>query len=141
MLAPDGQRFAYGDLVSVTLLHSEAQPQSRLRSPDTFKVMGKSVPRVDIPAKLTGGAAFVQDLRLPKMVHGRVVRPPSYGASLRQIDWTQLGSATGTADRLPDTRIGVVGEPAAGHAQRLANGGPCRRRLLRNSLECPAAAG
>jgi len=36
--------------------------------------------------KLTGGAAFVQDLRLPNMVHGRVVHPPSYGATLRQVN-------------------------------------------------------
>ena len=44
--------------------------------------MGKSVPRVDIPAKVTGGAIYVQDLRLADMVHARVVRPPSYGARL-----------------------------------------------------------
>ena len=36
------------------------------------------MPRVDIPAKVTGGVAYVQDLRLPGMVHARVVRPPSY---------------------------------------------------------------
>ena len=46
--------------------------------------MGKSVPRVDIPAKVTGGATYVQDLRLPGMVHARVVRPPSYGARLAE---------------------------------------------------------
>src|SRR6476646_10015314 len=47
--------------------------------------MGKPVARVDIPAKVTGGAAYVQDLRLPGMVHARVVRPPSYGARLREL--------------------------------------------------------
>jgi CO/xanthine dehydrogenase Mo-binding subunit len=44
------------------------------------------VRRVDIPAKVTGGPAYVQDLRLPGMAHGRVVWPPSYGATLRNVD-------------------------------------------------------
>ena len=48
--------------------------------------MGQPVPRVDIPAKVTGGAAYVQDMRLPGMVHARVVRPPSYGAELISFD-------------------------------------------------------
>jgi CO/xanthine dehydrogenase Mo-binding subunit len=50
------------------------------------KVIGKSVPRRDFPAKVTGGAAFVQDMRLPRMVFGRVVRPPSYRAQLQSVD-------------------------------------------------------
>ena len=44
------------------------------------------MPRVDILDKVTGGAAYVQDLRLPGMVHARVVRPPSYGARLRGLE-------------------------------------------------------
>ena len=48
--------------------------------------MGKSLPRIDIPGKVTGGVSYVQDLRLPGMVHARVVRPPSYGARLKQVD-------------------------------------------------------
>ena len=67
------------------MLHVQAQPKSKLKDPATFKVMGQSVPRVDIPAKVTGGAAYVQDLRLPGMVHARVVRPPSYGAQLTRM--------------------------------------------------------
>ena len=45
---------------------------------------GKSIARFDIPGKVTGGVAFVQDLRLPGMLHGRVVRPPRYGSQARQ---------------------------------------------------------
>ena len=57
-----------------------------LKDPATYKVMGEPVPRVDIPAKVTGGEAYVQDMRLPGMVHARVVRPPSYGAQLTECD-------------------------------------------------------
>jgi nicotinate dehydrogenase subunit B len=86
VIAPDGQRLPYGDLVAGDVLHIQAQPTSRLKDPATFKVMGQPVPRVDIPAKVTGGAAYVQDMRLPGMVHARVVRPPSYGARLTECD-------------------------------------------------------
>lgn len=81
-VAADGRRIPYADLVSEQTLHVRAQPHSKLTDPSRHRVIGVSVPRVDIPAKLTGGAAFIQDLRLPGMVHARVVRPPSYGARL-----------------------------------------------------------
>src|SRR5262249_14844142 len=86
VVAPDGRKLSYGELVAADMLHVQAQPSSKLKDPATFKVMGQSVPRVDIPAKVTGGVAYVQDLRLPDMVHARVVRPPSYGAQLTDCD-------------------------------------------------------
>jgi len=86
VIAPDGRRLAYGDLVAGGMLHVQARATSKLKDPATFKVMGQSLQRVDIPAKVTGGAAYVQDMRLPGMVHARVVRPPSYGAQLTECD-------------------------------------------------------
>jgi CO/xanthine dehydrogenase Mo-binding subunit len=86
VIAPDGQRLGYGELVAGDMLHVQAQAKSPLKDPATFKVMGQKVPRVDIPAKVTGGAAYVQDMRLPGMVHARVIRPPSYGAQLTACD-------------------------------------------------------
>jgi CO/xanthine dehydrogenase Mo-binding subunit len=77
---------AYGELVAGQALHLRAQPQSPLRDPAARTVMGKPLARVDIPAKLTGQPIYVQDLRLPGMVHARVLRPPSYGARLRALD-------------------------------------------------------
>jgi CO/xanthine dehydrogenase Mo-binding subunit len=84
--APDGRLIKYGELVADAVLHAEAQPQSPLKNPHAYTVMGKSVPRIDIPAKVTGGEAYVQDFRPPGMVHARVVRPPSYGARLTAVD-------------------------------------------------------
>ena len=43
-------------------------------------------PRLDIPAKVFGGAIYVQDMRPPGMVHGRVVRPPRAGSTLESFD-------------------------------------------------------
>ncbi|MHC2433877.1 xanthine dehydrogenase family protein molybdopterin-binding subunit [Bradyrhizobium sp. USDA 4451] len=98
VIASDGRRLSYGELVASDMLHVQAQPTSRLKDPASFKVMGQPVPRVDIPAKVTGGAAYVQDMRLPGMVHARVVRPPGYGAQLTECD-------TGAIEKMP----GVVG--------------------------------
>jgi nicotinate dehydrogenase subunit B len=86
VFAPDGRRFGYGELVAGQMLHVEAASQSTLKNPQQFKVMQRPIPRVDIPGKVTGGEAYVQDLRPAGMVHGRVVRPPSYGATLVKID-------------------------------------------------------
>jgi CO/xanthine dehydrogenase Mo-binding subunit len=94
VIAPSGARLSYGDLVSATLLHAQAQPVSKLKEPGRFVVMDRPVPRVDIPAKVTGGAAYVQDIRLPDMLHARTVRPPSYGAILTAVD-------VGGAERTP----------------------------------------
>jgi nicotinate dehydrogenase subunit B len=82
VIASDGRRLTYGELVADGMLHIEAQPTSPLKYPATFTVMGQPIQRVDIPAKVTGGQAYVQDMRPPGMVHARVVRPPSYGAQL-----------------------------------------------------------
>jgi nicotinate dehydrogenase subunit B len=86
VISPDGERFRYGDLIPADTLHVRARPKSMLKDPATFRIMGQPVPRVDIPAKVTGGAAYVQDMRLPGMVHARMVRPPSYGAELTACD-------------------------------------------------------
>ena len=84
--APDGRQVSYAKLVSKDTLHVKAEARAPLRDPKNYRVVGTSMPRVDIPIKLTGTAIYVQDLRLPGMVHARVVRPPSYRARLRTVD-------------------------------------------------------
>ena len=86
VVSDDGRRLGYGELVGGQLLHVRAEPQSDLVDPNNHRIVGKSLRRVDIPAKVSGGEAYVQDLRLPELVHARVVRPPSFGAALRRVD-------------------------------------------------------
>jgi nicotinate dehydrogenase subunit B len=102
VIAPDGRRLGYGDLVASDMLHVQAQAKSKLKDPATFKVMGQSVPRVDIPAKVTGGQAYVQDMRLPGMMHARVVRPPSYGAQLTDCDTAVIEKMPGVVKVIRD---------------------------------------
>jgi nicotinate dehydrogenase subunit B len=102
VIAPDGRKLSYGELVAADMLHVQAQPTSKLKAPSTFKVIGQPIPRVDIPAKVTGGLAYVQDLRLPDMVHARVVRPPSYGAVLVEFDTSAIEKMPGVVKIVRD---------------------------------------
>jgi nicotinate dehydrogenase subunit B len=90
----DGRSIGYGSLAAKLNLHIEAAPNGSLKDPASYRLMGKSMPRVDIPAKLTGGAAYVQDIRLPGMLHARAIRQPSVGARLLDFD-------TGPVERMP----------------------------------------
>lgn len=111
VIASDGRQLGYGDLVAGDMLHVQAQPKSKLKDPATFKVMGQPVPRVDIPAKVTGGAAYVQDMRLPRMVHARIVRPPSYGAQLTECDASAIEKMSGVVKVVRDGNfLAVVAE-------------------------------
>ena len=79
-------RLTYWEIAKDVSFKREATAAVKPKPPSQHKVIGKSVRRRDFPAKVTGGAAFVQDMRLPGMVHGRVVRPPSYRAQLQSVD-------------------------------------------------------
>jgi nicotinate dehydrogenase subunit B len=88
--APDGRTVSYAELAATADLHREATAQARPKPPSRHRIVGKPIARRDIPAKVMGGAAFVQDLRLPGMLHGRVVRPPGYGAKLAGFDLARI---------------------------------------------------
>ena len=106
-----GRSVSYGALVAGRALHVEAQPQSTLSNPAARAVMGKSLPRIDIPPKVTGEAIYVQDLRLPGMVHARVARPPSYGARLRTLDTGRILKMPGVLKIVRDgSFVAVVAE-------------------------------
>ncbi|KXU84210.1 aldehyde dehydrogenase [Paraburkholderia monticola] len=95
IIAADGRRVTYGDAVRYANLHQNAQPDAATKPPSSYAVIGHTLPRVDIPGKVTGGASYVQDLRLPGMLHARVVRPPSYGASLVAVDSARVEALPG----------------------------------------------
>ena len=78
----DGRSLGYGELAATLNLQIEAQPGMPRLPSGARRFIGRSVPRVDIPAKLSGGRAYVQDLVLPGLLHARVVRGPSEGTAL-----------------------------------------------------------
>ncbi len=75
----DGRELSQAELLAgrhVELLLDLAAP---LRPADQQRLVGQSLPRLDLPAKVRGEAVYVHDFRLPGMRHGRVVRPPYCG--------------------------------------------------------------
>ena len=53
---------------------------------DEYKYIGKSFPRIDAPAKVTGAAEFVHDMKLPGMLYGRILKSPHASAKIINID-------------------------------------------------------
>ena len=62
-----------------------------MRPAKDYEYIGKPIARVDIPGKVTGPFPYVHNLRLPGMLHARVVLPPGPGAKLSAYDVASLG--------------------------------------------------
>ena len=82
---PSGKSLGYGELVATaSTLAVPANPT--LKDPANFKILGKSMPRLDIPLKVTGKAVFGIDMELPGMVYASVERCPVFGSKLVSYD-------------------------------------------------------
>src|SRR4051812_23284075 len=107
----DGRKVSYGELAGEANLKREATTQAKAKPSTQHKIVGKPIERLDIPAKMTGGAAFVQDLRLPGMLHGRVARPPRYGSKLESVDEAKIKAMPGVVAVVRDgSFLGVVAQ-------------------------------
>jgi len=86
---------SYAELVGDRELHLKVDKAAPLKKPQDYTIVGTSVPRVDVPAKVTGEWTYMQDVRVPGMVHARVVRPPALGASLQSVDESSVAGIKG----------------------------------------------
>ena len=83
----DGSKsISYADLVGGRNLTLKMNPAAPLKDPKDYTIVGKSVSRLDIPAKIFGTFNFVQDVKLPGMVHARVVHPAGVHSTLQSFD-------------------------------------------------------
>ena len=99
--APNGDSLGYGELATLLSLHVEAKPDVARREKGV-RLIGTDLARVDIPAKVTGGVAYVQDMRLPGMLHARVVRGPSEGTRLKPPDFDAVAKMPGIVQVVRD---------------------------------------
>ena len=76
---------AYADLID-NGFQVKVDPKVAVKKHTDYKVVGKSIPRVDIPAKVNGDYTYVHDFRLPGMLHARVIRPEIFGARVTAVD-------------------------------------------------------
>jgi CO/xanthine dehydrogenase Mo-binding subunit len=104
---PDGRQLGYGDLAAGLSLHVMAKPDVPPRSKGR-RLIGENVPRIDLPAKVSGGAAYVQDIRAPNMLHARVVRGPSDGTQLKQADIDAVAKMPGVVRVVHEGRFLAV---------------------------------
>jgi nicotinate dehydrogenase subunit B len=86
---------SYSALIGGKHLSLKVDKAAVVKDPSQFKIVGRSIPRVDIPGKVTGQFTYMQDFRLPGMLHGRVVRPSGIGATLQSIDEDSVNDIPG----------------------------------------------
>ncbi len=97
VVSAGNKRVSYGELIggkSFALKLDHAKPAAA-KDPKDYKLVGKPVPRLDIPDKMTGRFTYMQDFRVPGMLHGRVVRPPAIGARLESVDESSVKDVAG----------------------------------------------
>ena len=79
------RKASYGELIGEGF-QIKVDPKASLKSHTDYAVVGRSVPRVDIPAKVSGEHPYVHDFKLPGMLHARVIRSTHIGAKLESVD-------------------------------------------------------
>ena len=79
-----GKELSYAQLIGTQKLSMKIDPAAPLKDPKDYTIVGTPVPRLDIPAKIFGTFSFVQDFKLPGMLHARVVHPAAVGATLER---------------------------------------------------------
>lgn len=84
--AEPARRATYGELVGDRRFDVKVGERPKAKDPAEYTVVGKPIARFDIPPKVTGAYEYVTDLRVPGMLHGRLIRPPEAGARVVRID-------------------------------------------------------
>jgi CO/xanthine dehydrogenase Mo-binding subunit len=102
---------SYWELTVEVDLARDADGRAAPKRSDQLTLVGKPLPRIDLPDKVAGAGVYVHDLELPGMLHGRVARPPSYRAELKAFDPARVEKMAGVRAVVRNGRfIGVVAE-------------------------------
>ena len=90
-----GGRVSYAELVQGKYLNLPLNKSARRRSPAQWTTLGKPVPSLDRASLMTGTFEFVHHVRLPEMLHARVVRPPRMGSTVENVDEASVRNLPG----------------------------------------------
>ncbi len=117
--ARNNRSVSYAELVAGKTVCLELREDVPVKDVAGYRIVGQSVPRLEIPAMTTGEMTYVHDVRVPGMLHGRVVRPPYagvdagdfVGTSLIAVDESSVSDIPGLVAvvRIADF-VGVVAE-------------------------------
>ena len=105
-----GKRVKFGDLIGGKQLALKLDAKAPLKEPAGYTVVGKPLPRPDLPAKVTARHIYMHDFKLTGMLHGRVVHPPAIGAKLDSVDEASLPGIPGVKVVRIQDFLGVVSE-------------------------------
>ena len=115
-----GKKVSYGQLIGgkqfnvrITATGSgwdmKVAPEIKAKDPKDYKIVGTSEPRVELPPKLTGEFTYAHDVRVPGMLHGRVVRPPTITSKPTTIDESSVKNIPGIVKVVQEESfVGVV---------------------------------
>ena len=116
------KKIAYGDLLggkrfNIKIVAAgvgwdmKVAPEVPAKNPKDYKIVGKSIPRVDLPEKFTGEFVYSQDASVPGMLHGRVVRPATSLSAPASIDESSIQNIPGVVKVVREGMfVGVVAE-------------------------------
>lgn len=104
-----GRQFNVNITATGTGWNMRVAPEIRPKNPKDYRIVGTSQPRIDLPAKLTGEFTYTQDVRVPGMLHGRVVRPPAVNSAPLHVDEDSIRHIAGAIRVVREgSFIGVV---------------------------------
>ncbi len=108
-------------------LDRRASGTAPVKRPSDYKIVGKHLPRLDLPAKVAG-AGFIHDIAPDNVLHARVLRQPWRGARLAALDENAVRKAAGTPIEIiregdfvaftSDSELAVMRAPAAARTHR-----------------------
>jgi len=110
-MADRRKRVTYGELVAGKKFNVAMDRDARRKAIAEWKVLGTSVPRVDMSAMAAGTFEYVHHIRVPGMLHGAVVRPPVIHAQLLSVDESSIAAVPGVVKVVVKKNfVGVVCE-------------------------------
>ena len=130
-----GRRLSYGEIVKFATVPAELPQitEADLKKPSQFRLIGKDIPRVDVPSKVDGSAKYGIDVRLPGMVYASVLESPMEGAKVAKVNTDEVMKVKGVKKVLPmPFGVAVVGDTV--QATRLG------RRALKVEWDLSGAA-
>ena len=106
---PSSRREPYASFVNEVAEMTPSQTPEFKKAED-YKIVGKFVPRLDIPSKVDGSAQFALDIRRPGMLYATVIRAPVFGATIVSIDDQAARKIEGVVDviELPQAQSNMM---------------------------------
>lgn len=98
MVDDENHSTTYWDVLKGKKMEEKITGNAPLKRPNAYKLVGRAEPRDDLIAMATGTSFYVQDMKFPEMLHARVIRPPSYKATLSAVPEEEVRAMDGVID-------------------------------------------